>query len=559
MPVVGSQKRPRPSAYPPRKQPRMTKLNGDGENASPGGSTIRERWSDHGKTFLSLVVDTAAAVRDSFLPHPQPSAHYPSTSQADRPPTHPHRPPLRRPLRRPLGPPPSTPPTSISPSEQNETTPKALVSSLQPSPRRPSTVPWPTTANTKTYYPQVDMALKKSFRKEQKQPRRKRHIFENQHKAHLEATRAGDREALLKTLYILQQKDGYSSDFASFKGFMKKKTLISRILRTQRERALKFVSAKPTALSLTNQQHDDTEFLRRAVQKAQATLEEFVLCFIPRTCSSCSSRPKPRTPLTPSIADLQFRYRTKDGQLERRIAVPSLPSSLPPEDDAQVNALFRKSGILSKYAKEQVTDQDVVRLKPGKWLNDEIINFYGALILGRSDDNKENTTPSKDILDVHYFSTFFWSKLLNDGYEKGRLAKWTKKMDIFSKDVILIPVNHANVHWTAAAINFKQKRIESYDSMLDDRPNVFKVLREYVNQEHLNKKKKPFDFTGWVDYTSANTPCQENGYDCGVFTCQFLESLSRGVPRFNFTQKDIPYLRRRMLWEIGNARLRTEQ
>lgn len=39
------------------------------------------------------------------------------------------------------------------------------------------------------------------------------------------------------------------------------------------------------------------------------------------------------------------------------------------------------------------------------------------------------------------------------------------QVDIFSKDIILIPVNHQNQHWTAAAINFKQKRIESYDSL----------------------------------------------------------------------------------------------
>lgn len=49
------------------------------------------------------------------------------------------------------------------------------------------------------------------------------------------------------------------------------------------------------------------------------------------------------------------------------------------------------------------------------------------------------------------------------------------KIDIFSKDVILIPVNHNNAHWTAAAINFRKKRIESYDSMGMERGQVFKV------------------------------------------------------------------------------------
>lgn len=60
-------------------------------------------------------------------------------------------------------------------------------------------------------------------------------------------------------------------------------------------------------------------------------------------------------------------------------------------------------------------------------------------------------------------------------------------------------------------------------------------------------------------YESAQeTPQQENGYDCGVFTCQFLEALSRGEESFAFTQANMPYLRRRMIWEIGHAQLRED-
>jgi sentrin-specific protease 1 len=53
------------------------------------------------------------------------------------------------------------------------------------------------------------------------------------------------------------------------------------------------------------------------------------------------------------------------------------------------------------------------------------------------------------------------------------------------------------------------------------------------------------------------TPQQENAFDCGVFTCQFMEGVSRGedADTFGFNQDDMPYLRRRMLWEISQARL----
>ena len=89
---------------------------------------------------------------------------------------------------------------------------------------------------------------------------------------------------------------------------------------------------------------------------------------------------------------------------------------------------------MAKYAREQVSDTDLSRLRPGQWLNDEVINFYGAMILGRAEaaskgKEKENERgEGKRPLNIHYFNSFFWSKLVNEGYEKGRLARWTKKV-----------------------------------------------------------------------------------------------------------------------------------
>ena len=63
-----------------------------------------------------------------------------------------------------------------------------------------------------------------------------------------------------------------------------------------------------------------------------------------------------------------------------------------------------------------------------------------------------------------------------------------------------------------------------------------------------------FELTGFIQ----DLPQQENGYDCGVFTCQFLKALSRGQERFAFTQRNMPYLRKRMILEIAQAKLRDE-
>ncbi|KAF9270478.1 cysteine proteinase [Marasmius fiardii PR-910] len=383
------------------------------------------------------------------------------------------------------------------------------------------------------------------------------HIYAAQHKRAVEVARKTEIE-ISKELYILKQRKGYRSDFETFKGFLDYQSKLESMNGNRRD----ILSPSPSLGNIRSRfaadaepsrprRHSDTadtkvQWLERQLEMARQTI----------------FGPKPPLPFHPSLEQLRIRERAKDGEIEERLRPKRapLPKSLSPEEDAQVNAFLKKRGVISKYAREQVTDQDIVRLRPGSWLNDEIINFYGAMILGRSESckgDKENKGSSGKPLDAWYFSSFFWSKLEKEGYDKGRLAKWTKKIDIFSKDVILIPVNHNNMHWTGAAINFRRRRIESHDSMNTmDRSRVFKHLRAYLDAEHRNKKKTPFDFSEWNDYTSGDTPQQENGYDCGVFTCQFLESLSRGEETFNFTQSDIPYLRRRMIWEIGNAKLK---
>ncbi|CAE6516581.1 unnamed protein product [Rhizoctonia solani] len=275
----------------------------------------------------------------------------------------------------------------------------------------------------------------------------------------------------------------------------------------------------------------NSEFLRKAIKRANDSLNSLR---IPNN-------------LPHYINELKDLCKTVDA--------PALPKALSPEDQAEVAAALAKRGTVAKFAREQVSDSDLKRLKPAQWLNDEVINFYGALILGRSEEAQKGKGKA---LDAHYFNTFFFAKLEDMGYEKSRIGKWTKKIDIFKKDVVLIPVNLGNAHWTCAAINFQKKRIEYHDSMGRKRGKIYKILREYLSKEHKDKKKKDFDFSGWEDYFDDNAPQQENGYDCGVFSCQYMECLSRGAP-FAFGQENMSYLRQRMILEIMRGKLWDQQ
>ena len=138
----------------------------------------------------------------------------------------------------------------------------------------------------------------------------------------------------------------------------------------------------------------------------------------------------------PTLDQLRLNRLRIDEEIEDRLRPKRrpLPVSLPPEDDAAVDAFFRRRGVIAKCVKEQVSNEDIMRLRPAQWLNDEIINFYGQMILSRAEESKENPSPGekglKKPLNAHYFSTFFWSKLTGQGYQKARLGKWTKRVRI---------------------------------------------------------------------------------------------------------------------------------
>ncbi|XP_028393896.1 sentrin-specific protease 1-like isoform X2 [Dendronephthya gigantea] len=185
----------------------------------------------------------------------------------------------------------------------------------------------------------------------------------------------------------------------------------------------------------------------------------------------------------------------------------------------------------------RITRGDIITLRPQTWLNDEVVNAYLHMIVERS----KNRGPK-----VHAFNTFFYPKLMKTGHAS--LRRWTKKVDLFAMDIILIPI-HLGMHWCLAVIDIKQKIFTYYDSLKGENPNCIQALRDYICTESLDKKKTPLDLTGWKNDSPKNIPEQLNGCDCGVFACKYAEYVSRRAS-FNFTQLHMPYFRRRMVYEI---------
>ncbi|XP_074081757.1 sentrin-specific protease 1 isoform X2 [Macrotis lagotis] len=218
------------------------------------------------------------------------------------------------------------------------------------------------------------------------------------------------------------------------------------------------------------------------------------------------------------------------------------------EMEKEIKNVFRNGNqdeVLSEAFRLTITRKDIQTLNNLNWLNDEIINFYMNMIMERS---KEKGMPS-----VHAFNTFFFTKLKTAGYQA--VKRWTKKVDVFSVDILLIPI-HLGVHWCLAVIDFRKKYITYYDSMGGINSEACRILLQYLKQESLDKKRKEFDTNGWLllSKKSQEIPQQMNGSDCGMFACKYADCITKDRP-INFTQQHMPYFRKRMVWEILHRKL----
>ncbi|XP_078394207.1 sentrin-specific protease 1-like [Cetorhinus maximus] len=201
--------------------------------------------------------------------------------------------------------------------------------------------------------------------------------------------------------------------------------------------------------------------------------------------------------------------------------------------------------VLSEAFRLTITRKDIHTLNHLNWLNDEVINFYMNLLVARSG--------RRGLPTVHAFNTFFFPKVKSDGYQA--VKRWTKKVDIFAVDILLVPV-HLGVHWCLAVVDFRRKSISYYDSMGGSNDEACRILLRYLKQESVDKKAKEFETSGWVlgSKGSREIPQQMNGSDCGMFTCKYADYISQDRA-IHFGQKHMPYFRQRMAWEILHQRL----
>lgn len=95
------------------------------------------------------------------------------------------------------------------------------------------------------------------------------------------------------------------------------------------------------------------------------------------------------------------------------------------------------STVVLAYENFQITQNDLNCLKPRRYINDIIINFYLKYVHKTLLNDEQQQR-------VHIFDSFFAEAL--DQMDRERTIRWLRRVNIFEKDYLLIPVN-IDEHW----------------------------------------------------------------------------------------------------------------
>ncbi|XP_029356910.1 sentrin-specific protease 5-like [Echeneis naucrates] len=196
------------------------------------------------------------------------------------------------------------------------------------------------------------------------------------------------------------------------------------------------------------------------------------------------------------------------------------------------------AGFMVMYNKHTLSLEDLGTLEEQNWLNDQVINMYGELIM--------EATQHK----VHFFNSFFHKQLVAKGYDG--VKRWTKKVDLFSKWLLLIPI-HLEIHWSLVAVTMATKTISYYDSQGIVFRHTTDNIMKYLLSEAREKEHTAFQ-KGWKITIIKGIPQQKNDSDCGVFVLEYCRRLSMKQPLL-FSQEDMPHIRKRIYKELCDCRL----
>ncbi|XP_044511692.1 probable ubiquitin-like-specific protease 2B isoform X3 [Mangifera indica] len=198
-----------------------------------------------------------------------------------------------------------------------------------------------------------------------------------------------------------------------------------------------------------------------------------------------------------------------------------------------------------------ISKRDVDLLQPETFINDTIIDFYIKYL--------KNQIQAEEKHRFHFFNSFFFRKLadldkdpssISDGKAAFlRVHKWTRKVDVFGKDYIFIPVNF-NLHWSLLIIchlgevaTFRDEDMDNsekvpcilhMDSIKGTHAGLKNLVQSYLWEEwKVRHKDTSEDISSKflnMRFVQLELPQQENSFDCGLFLLHYLELFLAEAP-----------------------------
>ncbi|XWS68225.1 hypothetical protein CRYUN_Cryun04dG0072600 [Craigia yunnanensis] len=198
-----------------------------------------------------------------------------------------------------------------------------------------------------------------------------------------------------------------------------------------------------------------------------------------------------------------------------------------------------------------ISKRDVELLRPETFINDTIIDFYIKYLKNKIQPEEQHR--------FHFFNSFFFRKLAD--LDKGlscacqaraafqRVHKWTRKVDIFEKDYIFIPVNYS-LHWSLIVIChpgevaglkddatkklLKVPCILHMDSIRGSHRGLKNLFQSYLSEEWKQRHREAADDVPskflHLQFVTLELPQQENSFDCGLFLLHYVELFLLQAP-----------------------------
>ncbi|KAL5562669.1 hypothetical protein UlMin_032416 [Ulmus minor] len=198
-----------------------------------------------------------------------------------------------------------------------------------------------------------------------------------------------------------------------------------------------------------------------------------------------------------------------------------------------------------------ISKRDIRLLQPETFINDTIIDFYIKYLANNIQHEEKHR--------FHFFNSFFFRKLADldkdpsNAYDCEaafeRVRKWTRKVDLFEKDYIFIPVNYS-LHWSLLVIchpgevpSFKDDETQNaqkvpcilhMDSIEGSHRGLKNLIQSYICEEwkarHPETEEDVLSKFLHLRFVSLELPQQENSFDCGIFLLYYVELFLKEAP-----------------------------